>query len=39
VAPGEIDDFLDGVDLLRERSERLEARLTRLQRSLQRSST
>jgi ubiquinone biosynthesis protein UbiJ len=39
VAPGEIDDFLDGVDLLRERSERLESRLTRLQRSLQRSST
>lgn len=29
-APGEVDDFLDGVDALRERTERLEARLARL---------
>lgn len=32
VAPGEADDFLDGVDELRERTERLQARLDRLQR-------
>lgn len=31
VAPGEVDDFLDGVDALRERSDRLAARLQRLQ--------
>lgn len=30
VAPGEMDDFLDDVDHLRERAERLEARITRL---------
>jgi ubiquinone biosynthesis protein UbiJ len=30
LAPGEIEDFLDGVDTLRERSERLQARVTRL---------
>jgi ubiquinone biosynthesis protein UbiJ len=30
VAPGEMDDFLDAVDRLRERAERLEARLSRL---------
>ncbi len=30
VAPAEMEDFLDDVDHLRERSERLEARLTRL---------
>ncbi|MFK2878227.1 ubiquinone biosynthesis accessory factor UbiJ [Rhodanobacter hydrolyticus] len=30
VAPGEAETFLDGVDNLRERSERLEARLARL---------
>jgi ubiquinone biosynthesis protein UbiJ len=29
-AMGEVDDFLDGVDALRERTERLEARLARL---------
>jgi ubiquinone biosynthesis accessory factor UbiJ len=34
VAPGEVDGFLDGVDALRERSERLEARLARLQQRL-----
>jgi ubiquinone biosynthesis protein UbiJ len=34
VAPGEVEDFLDGVDALRERSERLEARLARLERRL-----
>lgn len=32
VAPGEADDFLDGVDRLRERTERFEARLARLER-------
>ena len=32
VAPGEVDGFLDDVDALRERSERLEARLARLER-------
>ena len=32
VAPGEVDDFLDDVDRLRERSERLEARLARFER-------
>ncbi|UXI68381.1 ubiquinone biosynthesis accessory factor UbiJ [Tahibacter amnicola] len=30
VAPGEMDEFLDAVDRLRERGERLEARLNRL---------
>ncbi len=34
VAPGEVDEFLDGVDTLRERSERLEARLARLEQRL-----
>lgn len=34
VAPGEVDGFLDGVDALRERSERLEARLARLEQRL-----
>lgn len=33
VAPGEVDEFLDGVDALRERSDRLEARLARFERS------
>ena len=37
VAPGEVEGFLDDVDALRERSERLEARLSRLER-LQRES-
>ena len=35
LAPGEVEEFLDGVDQLRERSERLEARLARLTRRLQ----
>jgi ubiquinone biosynthesis protein UbiJ len=35
MGPGEVDGFLDGVDALRERSERLEARLARLQQRLQ----
>ncbi len=35
MAPGEVEDFLDGVDQLRERSERLEARVQRLVRRLQ----
>ena len=35
VAPGEAEGFLDGVDQLRERSERLDARVTRLARQLQ----
>ena len=35
LAPGEVEEFLDGVDQLRERSERLEARLGRLTRRLQ----
>ncbi|HEY9513990.1 MAG TPA: SCP2 sterol-binding domain-containing protein [Rhodanobacter sp.] len=30
LAPGEVEGFLDGVDALRERSERLQARVTRL---------
>lgn len=34
LAPGEVDDFLDGVDALRERSERLEARFARLRQRL-----
>ncbi|WP_329741794.1 SCP2 domain-containing protein [Dyella sp. A6] len=38
MAPGEVEDFLDGVDLLRERSERLEARLARLERRLRGTS-
>jgi ubiquinone biosynthesis protein UbiJ len=35
VAPGEAEAFLDGVDQLRERSERLEARVRRLAQRLQ----
>jgi ubiquinone biosynthesis protein UbiJ len=35
LAPGEVEGFLDGVDTLRERSERLEARVQRLLRRLQ----
>ena len=35
LAPGEVEEFLDGVDQLRERSERLEARLGRLSQRLQ----
>lgn len=35
LAPGEIEGFLDGVDELRERSERLESRLRRLSQRLQ----
>lgn len=34
VAPGEVDAFLDGVDMVRERTERAEARLERLARAL-----
>lgn len=34
VAPGEMDTFLDGVDTVRERTERAEARLARLERAL-----
>lgn len=34
IAPGELDPFLDDVDALRERSERLEARVARLQQRL-----
>jgi len=34
VAPGEMDIFLDGVDAVRERTERAEARLARLERAL-----
>ena len=34
VAPGEMDTFLDGVDAVRERTERAEARLARLARTL-----
>ena len=34
LAPGEVDGFLDGVDHLRERGERLEARLARLRQRL-----
>ncbi|TCV96248.1 ubiquinone biosynthesis protein UbiJ [Luteibacter rhizovicinus] len=34
VAPGEMDGFLDGVDTVRERAERLEARLARLDRTV-----
>ncbi len=30
IAPGEMDEFLDDVDALRERSERLQARIGRL---------
>lgn len=37
VAPGEVEGFLDDVDALRERTERLDARLARLER-LQRGS-
>lgn len=33
-APGEVESFLDGVDSLRERSERLESRLARLEQKL-----
>jgi ubiquinone biosynthesis accessory factor UbiJ len=35
LAPGEVEGFLDGVDDLRERSERLESRVQRLARRLQ----
>ena len=35
LAPGEAETFLDGVDLLRERSERLESRMQRLARRMQ----
>lgn len=35
IAPGEMDRFLDQVDLLRERSERFEARYERVRRQLQ----
>jgi ubiquinone biosynthesis protein UbiJ len=38
MAPGEVDAFLDGVDHLRERSERLQARVQRLVRRLQDSA-
>ena len=33
-APGEVETFLDGVDALRERSERLESRLARIEQKL-----
>jgi ubiquinone biosynthesis accessory factor UbiJ len=39
VAPAEVETFLDGVDEVRERSERLEARLARLLRQQQGSAT
>ena len=35
LAPGEVESFLDGVDTLRERSDRLESRVQRLTRRLQ----
>lgn len=35
IAPGEMESFLDDVDALRERTERLEARLSRLERAQQ----
>ena len=35
LAPGEVESFLDGVDTLRERSERLESRVQRLTQRLQ----
>lgn len=35
MAPGEVEGFLDGVDAVRERSERLEARVQRLMQRLQ----
>ncbi len=35
LAPGEVESFLDGVDHLRERSERLESRVQRLMQRLQ----
>lgn len=38
LAPGEVESFLDDVDALRERTERLDARLARLER-MQRGST
>ncbi|WP_266159158.1 ubiquinone biosynthesis accessory factor UbiJ [Dyella silvatica] len=38
LAPGEVEGFLDGVDSLRERSERLESRLVRLEQRLKRPS-
>lgn len=37
VAPGEVESFLDDVDTLRERTERLDARLARLERLQRRS--
>jgi len=39
LAPGEVEGFLDGVDTLRERSERLESRVQRLVRHLQSNVT
>jgi ubiquinone biosynthesis accessory factor UbiJ len=39
IAPGEVEGFLDGVDELRERSERLASRVQRLARRLQGSAT
>jgi ubiquinone biosynthesis accessory factor UbiJ len=33
LAPGEVESFLDEVDALRERTERLDARLARLERA------
>jgi ubiquinone biosynthesis protein UbiJ len=38
MAPGEVEGFLDGVDALRERSERLESRVQRLLQQLQGSA-
>jgi ubiquinone biosynthesis protein UbiJ len=38
LAPGEVEDFLDGVDHLRERSERMESRVQRLIARLQGSA-
>ena len=38
MAPGEVEGFLDGVDDVRERSERLEARVQRLVQRLQGSA-
>ncbi|WP_243040277.1 ubiquinone biosynthesis accessory factor UbiJ [Dyella sedimenti] len=37
-APGEVEGFLDGVDVLRERAERLEARVARLEARLKKGS-
>jgi ubiquinone biosynthesis accessory factor UbiJ len=38
MAPGEVEGFLDGVDHLRERSERLQARVQRLAQRIQDSA-